>query len=81
MHINDINVFAYRKNLDDQFAGRGARVIVILPKNGEKFYIGMRGNTKIRDEAAIFDYDRDRVGEQVAQVFEMYGEKPEVVEV
>lgn len=81
MHINDINSVSLRMGLDKQFAGRNARVVVALPKDGKKFYIGLRGTTEDRSEAFVYDYDQHGVGEQAQQVMIQMGVKPEVIEV
>lgn len=82
MHINDIKGFAKKVGLDEQFAGRGAKVVVILPKNGRKFYVARHGGTsENRDDAFVYDYDRDMVAQQVEQVMSIMGVAPEVVEV
>jgi hypothetical protein len=81
MHIKDIEVFAMRTGLDGQFAGRNAKVIVVLPKDGKKFYVGLRGVTPNRDDAFVYDYDQHKVADQCEQVFLQMGVKPEVVEV
>lgn len=79
MHINDINALTFKIGLDKEFSGK--RVIVILPKDGKKFYIARRGGTTLnKDEAFIYDYDRDGVATQCQQVLLQMGVKPEVVE-
>ena len=82
MHIDDIKGFAKKVGLDEQFAGRNAQVVVILPKDGKKFYVARTGGTTLnRDDAFVYDYDRDSVAHQVEQVVSMMGINPEVVEV
>lgn len=82
MHINEIKGFAAQVNLDKMFSGRGAKVVVILPKDGRKHYIAKTGGTTLnRDEAFVYDYDRHGVAQQVEQVISMMGISPEVVEV
>ena len=81
MHIDDIKGFAKKVGLE-QFAGRNAQVVVILPKDGKKFYVARTGGTTLnRDDAFVYDYDRDSVAHQVEQVVSMMGINPEVVEV
>lgn len=82
MHINEVEAFAFKTALDTQFAGRKAKVVVILPKDGKKFYVSRRGGTtENKDEAFVYDYDIQAVGYQCEQVFLSTGNKPEVVEV
>ena len=82
MHINDIKGFASRVNLDKQFGGRNARVLVILPKDGKKHYIARTGGTTLnRDEAFVYLYDHHNVAGQVEQVISVMGVNPEVEEV
>lgn len=82
MLVSEIKAFAYKTSLDREFAGRGARVVVILPKNGKDFYISRRGGvTENRDEAFVYDYDRDAVADQCEQVKLQTGNEPKVVEV
>jgi hypothetical protein len=82
MHINEINGFAKKVGLDEQFAGRGAKVVVILPKDGKKHYVARHGGTTLnRDEAFVYDYDLHGVAQQVEQVMSVMGVTPEVVEV
>jgi hypothetical protein len=81
MLVREINAFAYKSGLDAQFAGRGAKVVVVLPKDGKKFYVARRGGvTENREDAFVYDYDRDRVADQCEAVFNQTGNKPEVVE-
>lgn len=81
MHVNEIKAFASKTSLDRHFAGRGAKVVVILPKGGRDHYVALRGTTTNKDEAFVYDYDRDRVADQCAQVVEMMGVVPRVEEV
>ena len=81
MHVREIKAFASKANLDRQFSGRNAKVVVILPKDGTDHYVSLRGTTTNKDDAFVYDYDRDRVAEQCAQVVEMMGVVPRVVEV
>jgi hypothetical protein len=82
MHINDINGFAKKVGLDEQFSGRGAKVVVVLPKDGKKFYVARNGGTSENiADAFVYDYDRDMVAGQVEQVMSVMGVTPEVVEV
>ncbi len=82
MHINDIKGFAKKVGLDERFSGRGAKVVVILPKDGKKFFVARHGGTTLnQDEAFVYDYDRDMVAQQVEQVVSIMGVTPEVVEV
>lgn len=82
MHINEINGFAKKVGLDEQFAGRNAKVVVILPKDGKKFFVARNGGTTLnRDEAFVYDYDLHGVAQQVEQVMSIMGVTPEVVEV
>lgn len=81
MHINEIRGFASRVNLDKQFGGRHAQVVVILPKDGERHYIARTGGTTLnRDEAFVYDYDRHNVAGQVEQVVSVMGINPQVEE-
>jgi len=81
MHINDIKGFAKKTGLDAQFAGKNAKVVVILPKDGKKFYVARHGGTtENKDEAFVYHYDRDGVAEQCEQVVSIMGITPEVVE-
>jgi len=82
MHINDIKGLASRVNLDKQFSGRNAQVVVILPKDGKKHYIARTGGTTLnRDDAFVYDYDQHNVAGQVEQVVQLMGVNPEVIEV
>lgn len=81
MHINDIRGFAHKVNLDKQFGGRRAKVVVILPKDGQRHYIAKSGGTTLDREAAfVYDYDRHGVAEQCEQVVQVMGVNPEVEE-
>jgi hypothetical protein len=81
MHINEIKGFAKKVGLDERFSGRDAKVVVILPKDGKKFYVARNGGTtENRDEAFVYDYDRHGVAQQVEQVMSIMGVTPEVVE-
>jgi hypothetical protein len=81
MLVREINAFAYKSGLDAQFAGRGAKVVVVLPKDGKKFYVASHGGTTPnREDAFVYDYDRHRVADQCEAVFNQTGNKPEVVE-
>jgi len=81
VHINDIKGFAQKVGLDKQFGGRKAKVVVILPKDGQRHYIAKRGGTTLdRDEAFVYDYDRHGVAEQCEQVVQVMGVTPEVEE-
>lgn len=79
MTTAEIKGFAQKVNNDKQFAGK--KVVVILPKNGKKFYISRTGLSENRHEAVVYDYDRDRIGDQFLQVVAEMGQIPEVVEV
>ena len=82
MHINEIKGFASRVNLDKQFSGRNAQVIVILPKDGKKHYIARTGGTTLnKDEAFVHLYDQHNVAGQVEQVIQLMGVNPQVEEV
>ena len=80
MLVSEIKAVGFLAHLDKKFAGRGARVIVGLPV-GDK--INWIGSVKSDDKsgAAVYDYDRDRVGDQCQQVLLQFGREPEVVEV
>jgi hypothetical protein len=79
MTTTEIKGFAQKVNNDKQFAGK--KVVVILPKNGKKFYISLRGLSEDRNDAFVYDYDRDGVGDQFMQVVAEMGQIPEIVEV
>jgi hypothetical protein len=82
MHINEIKGFAGRVNLDRQFGGRNAKVVVILPKDGKRHYVARTGGTTLnRDEAFVYLYDQHDVAGQVEQVISVMGVNPEVEEV
>lgn len=82
MLVREINAFAYKKGLDEQFAGRGTRVVIILPKDGKDFYVARRGGvTEDRAAAFVYDYDDHAVADQCEQVLLQTGNKPKVVEV
>lgn len=82
MHINEIRGFSGRVNLDRQFKGRGAKVVVALPKDGKRFWIVPTGGTSLnKDEAFVYDYDHHDVASQVEQVISVMGVVPEVHEV
>lgn len=81
MHINEIKGFASRVNLDKQFSGRNAQVVVILPKDGKRHYIARTGGTTLnRDEAFVYLYDQHDVAGQVEQVVQAMGITPQVEE-
>ena len=81
MNVREINAFAYKYVLNTEFAGRGAKVVVVLPKDGKKFYVASHGGTTPnREDAFVYDYDRHRVADQCEAVFNQTGNKPEVVE-
>jgi hypothetical protein len=81
MHINEINGFAKKVGLDERFAGRNAKVVVILPKDGKKHYVARHGGTSENiADAFVYDYDHDGVAGQVEQVVAVMGVTPEVVE-
>jgi len=81
MHIKDIEVLAMRTGLDAQFAGRNAKVVVVLPKDGKKFYVAIGGVSPNKEDAFVYDYDQNNVAYQCEQVFLQMGVKPEVIEV
>lgn len=81
MHINEINGFALKVGLNERFAGRDARVMVVLPKDGQRHYIARRGGTTLnKAEAFVYHYDRDGVAQQCEQVVQLMGVTPEVEE-
>lgn len=81
MHINDINAFALKTGLNERFAGRNARVMVVLPKDGQRHYISRQGGTTTnKAEAFVYHYDRDSVADQCEQVVQLMGVTPEVEE-
>jgi hypothetical protein len=81
MLVSEVRAIANKAALDREFAGRNARVIVILPKDGKEFYVGLRGTTENKDEAFVYNYDNDGVADQCSQVIEMMGVMPIVREV
>lgn len=81
MHIDEIRGFAKKVGLNEQFGGRNARVMVVLPKDGKRHYIARRGGTTLdRAEAFVYDFDRDDVAGQCEQVVQLMGVTPEVEE-
>ena len=82
MHINEIKGFAGKVGLNQRFSGRNARVLVILPKDGQRFYVARSGGTTLnRDEAFVYLYDQHNVADQCEQVAQLMGITPEVEEV
>ena len=69
MHINDIKGFAAKVALDRAFQGKGIPVIVSTEKvKGTKLYLQRDGTWSTnRATACPYDYDFNRVGEQVEQ--------------
>jgi len=82
MLVNEFRAVVNKGELDRQFGGRNAQVVVILPKDGKDFYVSRRGGTtEDRGEAFVYDYDMHGVADQCSQVVAMMGVVPKVVEV
>lgn len=65
MHVNDIKALAARTAADKAFAGK--KVVVRAPA-GKGKYLSRRGTFDAeRADAYVYDYDKDRVGDQLFQ--------------
>jgi hypothetical protein len=66
MHVNDIRAFARKVALDKEYLGKGKKVVIRAPDEMGGKYIGQsRQFDSDRANAFVFDYDRERVGQQV----------------
>lgn len=66
MHINDIQGFAAKVNLNAAFSGKKVKIKAPADKGGK--YLSRRGAFDAdKGEAFVYDYDRDGVGRQVEQ--------------
>lgn len=77
MHINELTAFARRVNLDRAFAGKLVRI-----RRDDGCYLTRSGSwSKDPDHAVGYDYNADKVGEQIEQVENQFGAKwePEVI--
>jgi len=66
MHVNEVEAFAARVGADKAFAGK--RVVIRAPKDKGGLYISRRGRFDAeKKDAFVYDYERDRVGDQLFQ--------------
>jgi hypothetical protein len=64
MHINDIQAFAAKANMDKLFAGK--KVVIRAPESKGGLYLtAHEGFSGTKAEARVYDYDGDKVGKQV----------------
>jgi predicted secreted protein len=64
MHINDIKAFTNKVSMDEEFHGK--RVVIKATQDMGGLYITRSGKFDgTKDQAVRYDYDLDKVGEQV----------------
>lgn len=74
MHPTEIKAFARLTALDEAFAGKNIKGYVTCVKDGKKHWLGWTGFTPDKSQARQFNYDAEKVGDQIMQVAIQIGE-------